>query len=151
MKYYLGIDLGGTNIATGIIDENYQFVARHSVPTKGTRPFEVVVRDIAAAARAVLEKAGLTEKDIDYVGMGAPSTIEPGTQRIVFANNLGWKKADLVGEFQKHWDIPVHIANDADCAALAESIAGSAKDYDNVLMLTLGTGVGGSFVMNKKI
>ena len=56
MKYYLGIDLGGTNIATGIIDENYQFVARHSVPTKGTRPFEVVVRDIAAAARAVLEK-----------------------------------------------------------------------------------------------
>ena len=151
MKYYLGIDLGGTNIATGVIDENYQFVARHSVPTKGTRPFETVVRDIAAAARAVVEQAGLTEKDIGYVGIGAPSTIEPGTQRIVFANNLGWKKADLAGEFKKHWDIPVHIANDADCAALAESIAGAAKDYDNVLMLTLGTGVGGSFVMNKKI
>ena len=151
MKHYLGIDLGGTNIAAGVIDENHQFVARHSVPTKGTRPFEAVVRDIAAAARAVVAQAGLTEKDIEYAGIGAPSTIEPGTQRVVFANNLGWKKADLVGEFKKHWDVPVHIANDADCAALAESIAGAAKGYDNVLMLTLGTGVGGSFVMNRKI
>ena len=61
MKHYLGIDLGGTNIATGVIDENYQFVARHSVPTRGTRPFETVVRDIAAAARAVVAQTGLTE------------------------------------------------------------------------------------------
>ena len=151
MKYYLGIDLGGTNIATSVIDENYRFVARHSVPTLGTRPFEAVVKDMADAGREVLKKAGLTEKDIGYVGIGAPSTIEPKTQHIVFANNLGWKDADLAGEFRKNWDIPVKIANDADCAALGESLAGAAKDYDSVLMLTLGTGVGGSFILNKKI
>ncbi len=151
MKYYLGIDLGGTNIATSVIDENYHFLARHSIPTLGNRPFEFVVKDMADAGREVLRKAGLTEKDIDYVGIGAPSTIEPNTQHIVFANNLGWKNADLAGEFKKYWDIPVKIANDADCAALGESLAGAAKDYDSVMMLTLGTGVGGSFIMDKKI
>lgn len=151
MKYYLGIDLGGTNIATGVIDENFRFVARHSVSTLGTRPFDVVVRDMADAARAVLKKAELTEADITYVGIGAPSTIDPKTRCVVFANNLGWKDADLIGEFQKSWDIPVLLANDADCAAFGESLTGAAKDYSNVLMLTLGTGVGGSIIMDKKI
>ena len=151
MKYYLGIDLGGTNIATGVINENYEFLAHHHVSTLGTRPFEVVVRDMADAAREVLHKAGLTEQDIEYVGVGAPSTIDPRNHHIVFANNLGWKDTDLIGEFQKNWDIPVKMANDADCAALGESLAGAAKGYENVLLLTLGTGVGGGFIMNKKI
>ena len=92
MKYYLGIDLGGTNIATGVINENYEFLAHHHVSTLGTRPFEVVVRDMADAAREVLHKAGLTEQDIEYVGVGAPSTIDPRNHHIVFANNLGWKE-----------------------------------------------------------
>ncbi|MEG2931214.1 MAG: ROK family protein [Ruthenibacterium sp.] len=151
MKYYLGIDLGGTNIATGVIDEKFQFVASHNVATLGARQFDVVVRDMAEAAREVLKKAGLSEKDIEYVGIGAPSTIEPETQHLVFANNLGWKNVDLAGEFQKNWDIPVRVANDADCAALGESLAGAAKGFRNVLMLTLGTGVGGSFIMEQKI
>lgn len=151
MNYYLGIDLGGTNIAVGVIDENYKFVARHSVPTLARRPFEAVIKDMAEAAKEVLRMAGLNETDISYVGIGAPSTIDPNNGHIVFANNLGWKDADLVGEFKKHWDIPVKIANDADCAALGEAYAGAAKEFDNVLMLTLGTGVGGSFIIDKKI
>lgn len=151
MKYYLGIDLGGTNIATGVLDESYHFLAHHNVSTLGTRPFEVVVRDMATAAQEVLAKAGLTEEDIDYVGIGAPSTIDPNTRHVVFANNLGWKDADLAGEFRKSWNIPVRIGNDADCAALGEALAGSAKDYDSMMLLTLGTGVGGSFILNKKI
>lgn len=151
MKYYLGIDLGGTNIATGVLREDYSFAARHNVSTLGTRPFDVVVHDIATAAQTVLAKAGLTEQDISYVGMGAPSTIDPNTQHVVFANNLGWKDADLAGEFRKSWDVPVIVANDADCAALGETLAGSAKEFANALLLTLGTGVGGSFILDKKI
>lgn len=151
MKYYLGIDLGGTNIATGVLDESYRFLARHNVSTLGTRPFDVVVRDMATAAQEVLAKAGLTEKDISYVGIGAPSTIDPNTHHVVFANNLGWKDADLEGEFRKSWNVPVRIGNDADCAALGEALAGSAKDYDSMMLLTLGTGVGGSFILDKKI
>lgn len=151
MKHYLGIDLGGTKFAVGVIDENFRFLARRSVSILETRSFEKIAKSMAAAAREVLAKAGLTEKDIGCVGIGAPSTIEPGTQHVVFANNLGWKDADLAGEFRRHWDIPVRVANDADCAALGECCAGAAKDYFDVLMLTLGTGVGGSFVIDKKI
>lgn len=151
MKYYMGIDLGGTNIATGVIDENYQFVAKHSVSTLGRRSFEAVVKDMAAAALEVLNRAGLKESDMEYVGIGVPSTVDPKNGHVVFANNLGWKDMDVAGEFRKNWNIPVKVANDADCAALGEAYAGAAKDFDNVLMLTLGTGVGGSFIIDKKI
>lgn len=151
MSYHLGIDLGGTNIAVGVLDESYQFLARHNVSTLGTRPFDVVVRDMAEAGQAALAKAGLSEQDVAYVGIGAPSTIDPRSHHVIFANNLGWKDADLAGEFQKSWNIPVRIGNDADCAALGESLAGSAKEFESVLLLTLGTGVGGSFIIDRKI
>ncbi len=151
MKNYLGIDLGGTNIAVGVIDENCRFVAKHSVPTQGRRSFGAIVADMAQAARKAVDMAGLSQRDIDYVGIGAPSTIDPHNGHVVFANNLGWKDADIIGEFRKNWDIPVKVANDADCAALGEAYGGAAKEFDNVLMLTLGTGVGGSFIINKKI
>lgn len=151
MKYHLGIDLGGTNIATGILDENYHFLVRHNVSTLGTRPFDVVVGDMARAAREAVQKANVPESDLSYVGIGAPSTIDPHSHHVVFANNLGWKDADLMGEFQKNWDVPVRIGNDADCAALGESLAGAARNYSSVLLLTLGTGVGGSFILGKDI
>ncbi|MEM1483512.1 ROK family protein [Oscillospiraceae bacterium PP1C4] len=151
MKYYLGIDLGGTNIAVGIIDENYKFVAEHETPTLGCRPFEIIVADMADAAKKALENAGLTTKDIEHVGIGAPSTVDPTTRHLVFANNLNWVDVDVIGEFKKHMDVPVYLANDADCAAYGEALAGAAKDYTNVMMLTLGTGVGGGIILDKKI
>ncbi len=151
MNYYLGIDLGGTNIAVGVIDENYNFVSKHSTPTLARRPFDVVVADMADASVKALEMAGLTIADIKHIGIGAPSPINPVSQNVMLAGNLGWKNADVIGEFKKHIDIPVFVANDADCAAYGEAIAGAAKNYNNVLMLTLGTGVGGGIILNKKI
>ena len=151
MGYYLGIDLGGTNIAVGVMDDTYRFLSEYHTPTLGERGFEAIIADMADAAVKALEKAGLTLKDIPYVGIGVPSSINPETNRVVYANNLQWKDDDVVGEFQKHMDIPVFLANDADAAALGEAIAGAAKDYTNVLMLTLGTGVGGSIILDKQI
>lgn len=151
MKYYLGIDLGGTAIATGVVDENHKLVEKYSVPTNYPRSMEEIVRDMALAARTVLDKAGLAESDIDYIGIGVPSTINQSNGHVVFANNLNWKDVDVVAEFKKTWDIPVHMANDADAAALGEVIAGAARNYDNALMLTLGTGVGGGLIFNKKL
>lgn len=151
MKYYLGIDLGGTNIAAGVVDESHNFLAKYSIPTKAKRPFEEVVADLAVAGRHVLADAGLKETDISYVGIGTPSNINPANHHVIFANNLGWVDRDLAGEFQKHWDVPVFVANDADVAALGEVYNGAAKGYDNVLMITLGTGIGGGFVIGKKI
>lgn len=150
-QYYLGIDLGGTNIAVGVMDTNYSFAAKYSTPTLGRRPFEEVVADMARAAKTALVQAGLTERDIEHVGIGVPSNIDPDTRNVLYANNLDWVNRDLIAEFKKHLNLPVYIANDADCAAYGEALAGAAKDYRDLIMVTLGTGVGGGIVLDKKI
>ncbi len=150
-EYYLGIDLGGTNIAVAVIDDSYNFISKYKTPTLGRRSFAEVVADMADACKKAVEEAKLTLGDITHVGIGVPSTIDPDTRNVVFANNLGWRDLDIIGEFKKHIDLPIYVANDADCAAYGESIAGAARDYSHVLMLTLGTGVGGGIIMDNKI
>jgi glucokinase len=151
VKYYMGIDLGGTNIAVGVVDEDFRLVGTHSVPTGRFRPFEEVVADMARAARDTAARCGLGLEDFGSVGVGLPSSIHPKTGRVVFANNLGWRDAPFVEEFSKHIPKPIHVANDADCAALAESLAGAGRDYPTVFMVTLGTGLGGGYVHHGKL
>lgn len=151
MNYYLGIDLGGTNIAAGVVDDACKIVGHASIATGRGRSVEAILADILRAADLAVQHAGLHMRDISSAGIGAPSSIDPKTRRIVFANNLGWRDVDLVGPLERHMSKPVQIGNDADCAALAESVAGPAKNYSNILMLTIGTGVGGSLIINKKI
>lgn len=151
MKYYVGIDLGGTNIAAGVVDENCRIVVKHSVKTRAGRPFEEIVADLAGAAYRAVELAGLTMDSVESIGLGTPSCINPKTRLLVNANNLDWRNVPLPAELQKHFDLPVFIRNDADCAALGEVLAGAAKDYEDALMVTLGTGVGGGVIMGKEI
>ncbi len=151
MKYYLGIDLGGTNIAVGVLDESYRFLAKHSVPTGRLRPADEIVRDMARAADKALDMAGLVRAQLEWVGIGAPSTIDPNTRRALFANNLGWRNFDLIAAFRQYFDTPVFLANDADCAALGEALAGVAKNYDTCMMITIGTGLGGGVIQHRKI
>lgn len=151
MKYYVGLDLGGTNIAVGVVDEKYNMLATHSIPTGKHRGFEEVVADMAQATRDVIAKAGLTTDDFTSVGIGAPSSVNPRTKRLTYSNNLGWRNVPIVEEFRKHIDKPVFPANDADCAALGEAIAGVAKDYGSCMLVTLGTGVGGGVIVNGQI
>lgn len=150
-QYYLGVDLGGTNIVAGVLDENYNLINKSQLPTNHRRPFGAIVQDIVAAAKTALAEAGLTEADIGYVGLGVPSSINPHNKHVVFANNLSWKDVDVISEFQKSWDIPLEVGNDADCAALAESMAGAGAGYDNIIMITLGTGLGSSIVLNRRL
>jgi glucokinase len=150
-QYYLGVDLGGTNIVAGVVDENYNLMNKSQLPTNHRRPFGPIVQDIATAAKTALAEAGLTEADIGYVGLGVPSSVNPHNKHVVFANNLNWKDVDVSSEFQKSWNIPLEIGNDAECAALAESMAGAGVGYDNIIMITLGTGVGGGVVLNKRL
>lgn len=149
MKYYVGLDLGGTNIAAGVVDENYNIIASHSIPTLKHRSFEEIVKDMAVAARDVIAKAELSLGDFTSIGIGAPS-VNPRT-KLVYANNLDWNARPLIEEFKKHIDKPVFLANDADCAAFGEALAGIAKDYQSVLLITLGTGVGGGLIMDDRI
>ncbi|MDR0399795.1 MAG: ROK family protein [Treponema sp.] len=149
-KYYAGIDIGGTKIAFGIVGEDRKLLTRRSMPTDPDCPFEATVREMAGAVKAAAAEAGLEAGQIASVGIGVPSTVDPETGRVVFANNLGWRDLDLTGEFKKHWDLPVYLENDADCAALAESMEGPAAGK-NVLVITVGTGFGGGLIMNGRI
>jgi len=150
-KYYLGIDLGGTDIKTGVIDEKFNIVAKHVIPTLPKRSIEEIVIDMVEAGKTAIKKAGLSENDIVHVGVGVPGTVNSKTNVIALLPNVGWRNVDFIPVFNKYWDIPVFLGNDADAAALAEVYAGAARGYDNAVVLTLGTGVGGGFVFDKKI
>jgi glucokinase len=149
-KYYAGIDIGGTKIAFGIVGEDRKLLASRSIPAGAGRGFEIIVKEMADTAKTTALETGLNINRIASVGIGVPSTVDPETGRVVFANNLGWRDLDLTGEFKKHWDIPVYMENDADCAALAESMEGPATGK-NVLVITIGTGFGGGLILNNSI
>ena len=150
--YHIGIDLGGTNIAVGIVTEEGKIVAKISVPTKAERPFEEIFSDMADCIRKLLAQTGLDEGRIGSIGIGTPGCLDTAKGMLIFAGNF--KYGTLVNYrelMQKHFDVPVYIGNDANVAALAEAKVGAAKGIKNVVMVTLGTGVGGGISIDGKI
>ncbi|MGI5976917.1 MAG: ROK family protein [Candidatus Limivicinus sp.] len=148
MEYRIGIDLGGTAIKMGAVDEEYNVVCSRSVPT--APEFEKAVADMAGCARALAREMGLRLSDFRSVGVGVPSSIDD-EGRLVYSNNNNWCDMPLRREMEKYFPIPVYLGNDADCAVVGESLAGAAKGFRNVIMLTLGTGVGGGIIINNRL
>ena len=149
MQYRIGIDLGGTAIKAGVVDENNEVVFSHSQPTG--EGFEQVVADMAKAAETVAAMAGLKVSDFPCVGVGTPSCINPNTGRLVFSNNTNWRDMPLREELEKHLPVPVYIGNDANCAIIGEAVAGAAKGAKDSVTITLGTGVGAGVIVNGRI
>ena len=147
MSYRLGIDLGGTGIKTGVIDENNRIICKHSAPTDSSKPFEEVVNDIANAALAAVNGAGLNINDFIMLGLGTPGFIDR-KGNLIFSGNLKWRNVPLKSELEKHFNMPVYVSNDANCAVVGEVVAGSGKGYKNAIMITLGTGVGGGIILD---
>lgn len=149
MQYRIGIDLGGTSIKAGVVDETHKIISNHQKPT--LEGFELVVSDMAETAQIAAKKVGLKWDDFSSVGVGSPGFINPKTGLLVFSSNINWRNKPLKQELQKHIPVPVFIGNDADCAVVGEMIAGAAKGYRHILMLTLGTGVGGGLILNGRL
>lgn len=149
--YYLGIDLGGTNIACGLVDENGHIVFKDSVETKAQRDYKEIIADMAKLALKICEKAQIGLDKVKGVGIGSPGTIDSKNGKVVYTNNLNFKDVPVRTELQKYIDLPVYISNDANCAALGETVTGAAKGYKNVILITLGTGVGGGVIIDGKI
>lgn len=148
---YLGIDLGGTNIAVGIVDENYKIIARASNKTKIDSP-ETVADIMAATAKEALANAGLTLDDIPWIGVGSPGAVNKATGLIEFANNLNFVNTPLAKLLSDRLDgKKIIMENDANAAAFGEYMAGALKGADNAIAITLGTGVGGGIIINHKI
>ncbi|MDD3204748.1 MAG: ROK family protein [Lachnospiraceae bacterium] len=149
--YRVGIDLGGTNIKAGIVNEKYEIIIQDSIPTKVERPYQEIIKDMAELVQSLVRNAKIREDDIEGIGIGSPGTVDAETGVVVYSNNFDWENIPLVKELHKYINFPIAVSNDANCAALGEVKAGAAKDAANVVLLTLGTGVGGGVVVNGKI
>ena len=148
----LGVDLGGTTIAVGIVDENSPVLHKASVPTLAQRAPEAIVDDIAMLCRKVLEDKGLTLSDVGGIGVAAPGTVNSRDGYVEYANNLPFHHFPIVPLLKERLgDIPTFVDNDANAAAWGEAIAGAAKGTTNSVMITLGTGVGGGIVIDNQV
>lgn len=149
--YRLGIDLGGTNIVAGVVDENYEIIAKASCKTAVPRPESEICDSMAEVALKAVTKAKLTMEDIESVGIGVPGAVNPKTGVIEYSANLFFHNWEVVKMMEERLKTKVLIENDANAAALGEYLAGSAKGAKNAVAITLGTGVGGGIIINGKI
>lgn len=150
--YTIGVDLGGTNIAVGICDQNLNIIEKASVPTGAERSGELIVKDMADLAAKLINKRGLSLDDIEYVGIATPGSTNSKTGIVEYANNLPFSNFPIADIFKSFLPVKkVLITNDANAAALAESLVGSAKGAKASVMITLGTGVGGGVILDGKI
>ena len=150
-KYYVGIDLGGTFIKGGIVDDLGQIIVKDQNPTESEKGAGRVATNIANLAKSLLEKAGLNADDVEGLGMGVPGMIDSKNGNVIYSNNLKWKDFKIAEEVSSQTGLKVKIANDANVAALGEVKFGAAKEYDNAVMVTLGTGVGGGIVADGRL
>lgn len=149
--YRLGIDLGGTNIVAGVVDENYKVVGKGKLKTNAPRPAEQIVDDMAAAVFAALESAGVKKEDIAAAGVGTPGSVDPVKGMVKYANNLGFRDVELCKMLKERTGLDFYIENDANAAAYGEFLAGAGKNTDDFVAVTLGTGVGGGIIIGGKI
>ncbi|WP_099203792.1 ROK family protein [Scatolibacter rhodanostii] len=150
--HYLGIDIGGTNLVAGIVDENYKIIAKFRAKTKVPSEPEEFADDLVKTVNGVLKEANLTLNDVPWVGLGCPGTINPVTGVIEFANNLYFKNVELRKLMQERLGgKEILLENDANAAAYGEYIAGALKGSDNAMAITLGTGLGGGIIINHEL
>ena len=148
--YNIGIDLGGTNIAAGIVDENGQILIKHSVPTYKERPTDEIVADMAYLAKKLIDESGLNITEFSSVGIGCPGTIDSKSGEVVYSNNIPMEHYPMAQRFKEHLNLPVIIDNDANCAALGEYTV-NGNEAKVFILITLGTGVGSGVIIDGKI
>ncbi len=151
MRYAIGIDLGGTNIAAGLVDEDFRLLAKKSVPTHAQRPWQEIVADMAALAQALIRESALDPAECAGIGVGNPGVCRSSTGEVVYSNNLRWDHVPLCAEITRLTGFPCRVSNDANCAALGEVVAGAAKGCRSAVLITLGTGVGSGIVMDGEL
>ncbi len=151
--YRIGIDLGGTNIAAGIVNENFEIIAKTSVPTGAERPAEEIAADMAAICHTVCEKAGIPPSEIASVGIASPGIANHDDGVIEYCCNIpSFRRFAICDAVKAGFPVEhVFVENDANAAAWGEVIAGSAIGTKDSIMITLGTGVGGGIVIGGKI
>ncbi len=151
MKYYVGIDLGGTNIAAGVINEDFEILSKAKTKTNLPRSAREICDDMVSVTIGAIESAGLNVDDIESVGIGTPGIANSDSGIIEYSCNLGFENVEMEKMFRQKLNLPVYIENDANAAAYGEYVAGAAKGAKDAVCITLGTGVGGGIIIDGKI
>lgn len=147
----VGIDLGGTYIKCGIVDECHKIVCHGAVPTLVERQPEEIIKDMAELVRKLAKEAGIPLNDLEGVGIGSPGIINAENGDVVYSNNFGWENVPLGRTLNNDLSLSVKVSNDANCAALGELVCDKDAGYKSAVLLTLGTGVGGGIILNGRL
>ena len=149
--YRIGVDLGGTNIATGILDENNKIIGRGKVKTRAPRPAAEIFDSIKESVEMAIADAGISIDDVKSIGIGTPGSVNKATGEIEFSNNLQFNNVPAKEMLEARLKKPVFLENDANCAALGEAVAGCGNGVKDFVAVTLGTGVGSGIIIDGKI
>ena len=149
-KYAFGVDIGGTTIKIGLFETSGNLIEKWEIPTRTQENGTYILNDIAEAIAAKLAEKNISEKEIEGIGVGVPGPVgDDGT--VYKCVNLGWSVFNVAIELERKTGFKVKVGNDANVAALGEMWQGGGKGYKNLVMVTLGTGVGGGVIINEKI
>lgn len=149
--YHIGIDLGGTNIAAGVVTREHEILCKASVPTGLPRSPESLADAIRDLAMGLLKEHHIAFSQIEGLGIGIPGTVNKATGMIEYANNFGFDNVPFISMLQERFPCPVMAENDAKAAAWAEYLAGAGASCRSMIAMTLGTGVGGGIIMDGRI
>lgn len=144
----IGIDVGGTGLKAGAVNEKGVILSKVSCPTRAERPYQAVIQDMAGLARSAAVQAGCEWDKVASVGVGIPGVENAATGIVPFCTNLGWHQVPLRGMLGGMLEKGVRVGNDATVAALAEHVAGAAAGTQSSVLVTLGTGVGGGVILD---
>ncbi|MBP7179610.1 MAG: ROK family protein [Dysgonomonadaceae bacterium] len=153
MKHTIGIDIGGTSIKYSLVEETGKPLFENKIPSQATISREAVIAQISDAIQDAIGFANSGKIKVSGIGIGTPGIIN-STQRVILggAENIkGWEKLKLADILEKEFNLPVLLANDANTMALGETLYGAGQGCENIVFLTIGTGIGGAIIINGKL
>ena len=150
--YYVGVDLGGTNLRCAVIDTSHKILARHAAPTNSEEGVEAVIDRMASGILEVLKQAGINLKQLKALCMGVPGPLDQLAGIVHDTPNMvGWKNVPISAIMKERLGVLSFLENDANCAGWGEFTAGAGRGCRNMMMITLGTGIGGALIIDSKL
>lgn len=149
--YYIGVDVGGTGVKAGVVTKKGKIIKSCAMPTQRDADYKVLIKDMADLVFKTLKEAGVSLDEIESVGIGFPSAVDEKNGVVMYTANINLNNAPVAQELKKYIDKPIYIGNDANCAALGEYFALNDDIVENFVAVTLGTGIGGGIIINKKL
>lgn len=145
----IGIDLGGTTIGIGLVNDRYEIVEKAEGLTCCEEGPEAVIDRIGKMTGELLDKAG--NPPVSYIGLGCPGVLDREKGTVIYSNNIKWQQVPVCRKLEEQMQVPVYVENDANCAAMGEYLAGAGRGSRQMIMVTFGTGIGGGIIFDGRL